>query len=201
MRQTADSRQIHELLAGLPRFGDDFDPSYIPGDGIYVFYERGELFEGNDRIVRVGTHIGEGRLKKRLKLHYCGRARRSVFRRNVGNALVRAGVVKGIPSDAAPFSSAQFDPELEEAISARFVKTFTFSVFQVDDVSDRLRLEAGLIASLASDPAVTPSEHWLGHHSTVESIRGSGLWNRLHVGGAPLPHTDFELLRKSVRLA
>ena len=198
MRHAARGRPIHELLAGRPRYGKGFDPACLPRNGIYFFFESGELFESSDRIVRVGTHIGEGRLTKRLKLHYCGRARRSVFRRNVGNALVRAGLVEGVSSDAAPLGSMQFEPALETAISARFAETFTFSVVQVDDVSDRLRLEAGLIASLSSDPLATPSELWLGYHSTVQAVRKAGLWNKLHVGGTPLSVVDFELLRHSI---
>ena len=148
--------------------------------------------------MRVGTHRGEKRLANRLKLHYAGRARRSVFRRHVGNALVRAGLVVAIPSDAAPVDSDQFDPELESLISARFAETFIFSVLRVDEVSDRLRLEAGLIASLSSEPAAPPSKNWLGHHSTVRVVRESGLWNKHHVGGTPLAFADFELLRRSI---
>jgi hypothetical protein len=118
-----------------------------------------------------------------------------VFRRNVGNALVRAGLVAGMASDVAPFGSDQFDPELETAISVRFAETFTFSVVRVDRLSDRLRLEAGLIASLASEPVAPPSETWLGHFSSVKAIQESGLWNKIHVGGTPLAVADIELLR------
>jgi hypothetical protein len=198
MQHAAGSRQIHDLLAGLPRFGAAFSALDLPRNGIYLFYELGETFSDGDRIVRIGTHVGDARLPKRLKLHYAGRARRSVFRRNVGNALVRAGMVEGISSSAAPFGSDQFGPELEKAISARFAETFTFSVVQVDEMSARLRLEAGLIASLTSESALPPSSNWLGHHSTVAAVRESGLWNKNHVGGTLLSLADFELLRHSI---
>jgi hypothetical protein len=198
MQHAAGSRQIHDLLAQLPRFSAAFSALDLPKNGVYVFYEVGETFEDRDRIVRIGTHVGAGRLAKRLKLHYAGRARRSVFRRNVGNALVRAGLVEGISSNAAPFGSDQFGTELEKAISTRFAVTFTFSVVRIDEMSDRLRLEAGLIASLSSETAVPPSSNWLGHHSTVAAVRAYGLWNKNHVGGIPLSVTDLELLRQAI---
>ncbi len=69
MQQAVDSRQIHELLAGLPRFDATFRNAELPRNGIYFFYEEGEKFEGRDRIVRVGTHIGEGRLVWTPHLH------------------------------------------------------------------------------------------------------------------------------------
>lgn len=156
------------------------------------------MFEERDRIVRVGTHTGEGRLPKRLKLHYGGRTRRSVFRRHVGNALVSAGLAEGMPGDAAPFGSNQISSVLEEAVSKRFAQTFSFSVIGIDDKDDRLRLESGLIASLASGPYGVSSEHWLGRHSPVEAIRVSGLWNKNHVDGIPLSLMDFEQIRQSI---
>lgn len=149
---------------------------------------------GGDRIVRVGTHRGNGRLPKRLKLHFEGSARRSVFRRHVGNALIRSRMIPSISPDRAPLVAKDFGTELEDAISARMIQTFTFSVLRVDDLADRLRIEAGLIASLAANDAAFPSELWLGHHSPVGEIQATGLWNQKHVSGALLSREDFALV-------
>jgi hypothetical protein len=194
MPQEVGSGQIHAVLRGLRRYRVGFNASDLPENGIYFFYEEGETFEGAERIVRVGTHVGEGRLSKRLKLHYSGTARRSVFRRNVGNAILRAGLVGGIPSDATHLGSGPFSAELEDAISTRFYETFSFRVVRVDDRDDRLRLEAGSIALLAAEPMAVPSANWLGRSSPVDAIQTFGLWNRNHVAGAPLSVADFDLL-------
>jgi hypothetical protein len=58
MPHAAGSRQIHELLAELPRYRVGFDAASLPENGIYFFFEGGEMFEDCDRIVRVGTHVG-----------------------------------------------------------------------------------------------------------------------------------------------
>lgn len=199
MQHAAGSGQIQDLLRELPRYCADFAATSLPRNGIYFFFENGETFEDRDRIVRAGTHTGDGRLPKRLKLHYCGTARRSVFRRNVGNALVRAGLIEGISRDAAPLNSDQSRSDIEAAITARFAEEFSFAVVRVDDMVDRLRLEAGLIATLSMNPVASPSANWLGLHSTVSAIRSSGLWNKNHVGGIQLAGADFELLRTLTR--
>src|SRR6478609_8106363 len=74
MKNAEPSRQIHEMLAGLPRHCSGFHAADLPENGIYFFYESGEVCEGRDRIVRVGTHTGEDRLPKRLSLHFEGTA-------------------------------------------------------------------------------------------------------------------------------
>ena len=87
-----------------------------------------------------------------------------------------------------------FPVALEVEVSRYFEEMFTYSVVRVDDPSDRLRLEAGLIAALAVDPKPIPSERWLGHYSPVVAIQESGLWNRNHVHGLPVSSEDWALL-------
>ncbi len=197
MRHIEPSRQIHEMLAGLRRHCSGFHAADLPENGIYFFYESGEVFEGGDRIVRVGTHTGEDRLPKRLRLHYRGSARTSVFRRNVGKALVAAGDSQITPELLTSLEPKTFPVVLEQEISHYFEANFSFSVIPVDKKDDRLRLEAGLIASLGRERWVSASEHWLGRSSPVDAICSSGLWNRNHVGGSPLSDTDFELLQSA----
>ncbi len=89
-------------------------------------------------------------------------------------------------------------PLLEMAITQRLVENFRFSVVRIDSQLDRLRLEAGLIASLAFDPERRPSGDWLGRKSPVTAISESGLWNVNHVKGLPLSPEDFAFLRDAV---
>jgi len=76
--------RVHELLENLPKLDESSDS--LPSGGIYFFYEEGEycLHTGRQRIVRVGTH-GAGRtLKRRLRDHYNGNRKGSVFRKHIG---------------------------------------------------------------------------------------------------------------------
>ncbi len=89
-------------------------------------------------------------------------------------------------------------PDVEAAVSEALRDRFTFCCLRVDGASERLDLERGLIALLASYPIGAPSEGWLGHHAINPAIRSSGLWNTLHTGGVPI---DGEGIDRLVRLA
>ena len=47
---------IHQAFLFLERLRYPFNQSTISLNGIYVFFEKGELSHGHERIVRVGTH-------------------------------------------------------------------------------------------------------------------------------------------------
>jgi hypothetical protein len=63
-------QQVHALFNSLPRHHFPFDEAAIPRNGVYILFERGERAHGVDRIVRVGTHTGDGQLPSRLKQHF-----------------------------------------------------------------------------------------------------------------------------------
>jgi hypothetical protein len=79
---------LHALARGLPRF--EFPPPERPvtANGVYLVFERGELAHGGDRIVRVGSHTGHGNLLARLREHATQNKDRSIFRKNIGRALL-----------------------------------------------------------------------------------------------------------------
>jgi len=82
--------QLHGLLNSLPRHRFPFDELAIPGNGIYILFEKGEHAHGVDRIVRVGTHTGENQLRSRLKQHFMNENKdRSIFRKNIGRAILQ----------------------------------------------------------------------------------------------------------------
>lgn len=83
------SYRLHKYFNSLPRLTFR-DIDNIPYDnGIYVFFEVGEKYFGWGRIVCVGTHIMDHRLKERLKNHYIRENKDgSIFRKNIGNALL-----------------------------------------------------------------------------------------------------------------
>jgi hypothetical protein len=58
--------------------------------------------------------------------------------------------------------------------------------------------ESSLIGTLAGCARCQPSPHWLGHHSPIEKIRRSGLWQVQHVGAAGLTTEDREAVAGAI---
>jgi hypothetical protein len=96
---------LHDQLELLPIFKYPFDPKLLPNNGIYFFYEEGEVSDHGDgilrpRIVRIGTHK-ENNFRTRISEHFLlneSRMKftltnpkpsdRSIFRKNIGRALL-----------------------------------------------------------------------------------------------------------------
>ena len=62
--------RLHEVIAAGQRLGFPFLTDGLPEDGVYIVFERGEWGHRGERIVRVGTHTGQGRLRSRLVEHF-----------------------------------------------------------------------------------------------------------------------------------
>lgn len=198
--QMCDS--LHEIFNALPRYTWE-NISEIPfNSGIYIIFEKGEKYNDFDRIVRVGTHVGDGRLKKRLNSHFVKEDKdRSIFRKNVGKAMLNKD---GDPylevwslNSAKKENAACIDQnrqvEIEKCVSEYMRSAFSFAVFEVEDKYERLRFEEGIIATLNSCEKFAPGPEWRGLYSTEKSIRASGMWLKQGLNGRPL--SDNELLR------
>jgi hypothetical protein len=62
----------------------------FPLNGIYILFEKGETAHDTNRIVRVGTYPGDKQLRSRQ--HFLVENKdRSIFRKNIGRALLRRG--------------------------------------------------------------------------------------------------------------
>ena len=74
---------LHRHLGSLRTFSYPFDVAALPSNGIYFFYEKGEVC-GHDstkpRIVRVGTHR-DGNFRSRIGDHFLLNERKMVFTR------------------------------------------------------------------------------------------------------------------------
>lgn len=95
---------LHNQLESLPLVKFPFDVKSLPCNGIYFFYEEGELTDHgygiSQRIVRIGTHkennfqtrISEHFLLNESKLNFTianpKPSDRSIFRKNIGRALL-----------------------------------------------------------------------------------------------------------------
>jgi hypothetical protein len=83
--------RLHKLFNDQRRFYFPFNQQKkeIPQNGIYIIFENGEKFGDLDRIVRVGTHTGDGQLRSRLNQHFVKENKnRSIFRKNIGRCML-----------------------------------------------------------------------------------------------------------------
>lgn len=179
---TNKCKEIHKFVERLPVYNFRTPRSKLPRNGVYFFYENGEVYqfdgEVHRRIVRVGTHRSQDRFRSRIYQHFMGNKNSSVFRKHLGGALIR----KMEPNDPRLHQWLKQDtptfPEIEEEVSKVLREHFSFNCITVEDKEERQDLEERIIATLAYD--CKPSPNWLGHHSASEEIRASGLWNVEH---------------------
>jgi hypothetical protein len=201
------TEQLYRVVAQLARLDYTIPIGHLPIDGVYVFFERGEILRLGEhqlqRIVRVGTHREDGRLRMRIRQHYGavrslnGNKNGSVFRKHLGGAVLR----RANPADHRLrewlAQGGMSFPEVEEAVSRLLRENFTFACFSVPTWKERQLLERGLVALLAQFPLAEPSSSWLGHHAESPIIRCIGLWNTQHIDARPL---TFDELRNLERL-
>ena len=208
--ETADSCQaIHDWANALPRHELPMGSEKVPNNGLYIVFERGERAHGGDRIVRIGTHTGNGNLSGRLREHFVAENKdRSIFRKNVGRALLAHDgdhrLLEQWNLDLTSRAARErFDDEVdrealrevEARVSDYIRERFSFAVIEEPDRARRLQLEKDLIGTVAQCPECGPSEGWPGRHSPVERIKESGLWLRQHLGARPMASGAAETLR------
>ena len=190
--------QLHLALQGLERHRFPFDTARIPPNGLYVLFEMGEAGHDGDRVVRIGTHTGEGQLQSRLKQHFVTPHKdRSIFRKNIGRALLNRNhdpflrqwefdlTTRAAKNELGPLVDFQKQDEVERQVSAFIHERFEFVVFAEPAKEVRLTLEAQMISTVSLCKRCGSSNKWLGLSSTKEKIRSSGLWqvNELYGNG------------------
>lgn len=199
--------RLHTMLAAQPRIRHPFRAASLPANGIYVLFEQGEVAHGCDRIVRIGTHDSDGLLGARLEEHFVKENKdRSVFRKNIGRALLNAEHDPFLrqwnidrtskASRAKPLAEADIRrlQQVERRVSTRIQTCFSFIVIPTPFGFDRHQLEAGLIALVAGCSDCRPSTAWLGLHSPNERIRESGLWQVQHLDGVAASQAELDLI-------
>ncbi len=189
---------LHALVSSLPVF--EFPPAERPvaPNGLYFIFERGELAHGGSRIVRIGSHTGHGNLFARLREHVTHNKDRSIFRKNVGRALLAKerdpfleDWDRDLTSHAARVKySSRIDmnkqAQVEENVSNHIRMNLTFCIIGTPGPAIALMLEKRCIATVAMCPGCHPSSSWLGAFSPVAGIRESGLWQVQHLRGVRL---------------
>jgi len=195
--------RLHELFCSMPRYTWN-QISHIPfTNGIYIMFEKGEQYQGMERIVRVGTHTSSDRLKTRLVDHFVKENHDgSILRKNVGKAILNDNCDPYLTTwtidTSKPENRVYMDKEknadTERRVSEFMKENFTFTVFQVTDKDERLRMEEAIIAALNAEAKFTLSPKWLGIYSPEHEIRESGLWLKRGLNGEPITEVEFSRL-------
>ncbi|MBW9173376.1 DUF6884 domain-containing protein [Clostridium estertheticum] len=176
--------------------------------GIYIMFENGEKFGELDRIVRIGTHTSDDRLKNRLKDHFNSKNKDgSIFRKNIGKSLLNKDHDPYLDIWTLDTSNKQhrdkIDQEkqtyIENNVSDYLQKNISFVCFPVAEKENRLRLEEALISLMTKADDFYPSDEWLGKYSHVDRSCKSGLWLLQGMDAKPLTSEEFEFIKNSVR--
>lgn len=197
---------LHQWANGLQKYAYGFDTQNFPENGIYLVFEKGEQAHGVNRIVRVGTHDGNGRLGKRIFEHlYKPNKDRSIFRKHVGRCLLadsdfleywNLDLTK--KSEREKYQSViNFErmAEVEKQVGTYISGNFSFSVFEVKTKKERLNIEKLLLSTITACSGCSPSKAWLGLNHQNPRIR-QGLWNVQGLSGDVLSEDEMKNLIK-----
>lgn len=200
--------QLHTVFNQLPHHHFPFDEKQIPLNGIYILFENGEITHNTNRIVRVGTHNGDGRLPSRLKSHFIKENKdRSIFRKNIGRALLNKVSDPFLEQWELDMTSRETrenfqnkvdnykQKQVEHQVTQYIQQNFWFVVFPIDKREDRLFWESRIISTVSWCNECKPSDNWLGLHSPKEKIRESGLWLVNELYKQPLSENEFNYLK------
>jgi hypothetical protein len=162
----------------------------LPLNGLYVFFEVGQKIVINskeyNRIVRIGINEKPNNFRSRIRGHYNGNIEGSVFRENVGWALLESYGKKPLQSYRTKknYRKQNSGGALEREISNYFARSLSFKAFKID-YGKLAMYEKTLIAAFSlyyqykTFQKELDLRNWLGLHSysKQERIKRSGLWN------------------------
>ncbi len=212
-QNTKIALDLHRLFDQLTKYSYPFKDSLkeIPKNGIYVNFEKGEEFEGLNRIVRIGTDTGENQLHSRLTQHFENEnQRRSIFRKNIGRCFLNRDnnpylnnwdldITSRVDRENnLKYLDLEFENQIEKEISKYIQANFSFCVFQVNNKLDRLYWESKIIATLAQS-VIPSSKNWLGNHSPKSKIRECGLWQVQGINKPMLTFDEYIKLEKIIQ--
>lgn len=209
MKQTC--ADLHRLFTRLPVHHFPFDREEIPGNGIYILFETGELAHGTNRIVRIGTHTGANQLPSRLRQHFVLKNKdRSIFRKNIGRAILNRDhdpflapwELDLTSSEAKRRYSGVIDrvkqQQMEAQVSRYIREHFFFVVFRVDEKDQRLAWESKMVSTVSWCMECRASEGWLGLSSPIKKICNGKLWLVNELYKEPLSEEECRTLEKVV---
>jgi len=199
-KSSVSAIEIHKEISKLPTY-NGLSISDIPFEnGVYIMFDKAETFYGYPRIIRIGTHTGQGNLKRRLRDHFMTEDQRgSIFRKNIGRALLILNKEEYLPTwdlqKITRLVDLDYEKQIEKHITKYIIDHVSFSCIAIYDKSTRLRIEEGLLSSLNQDVKFFPPLTWFGKFSPIPEIAKSGLWNYEGLYGRPLTYEEFERLK------
>ena len=192
---------LHDIFNVLRRFSYPYQKTrnkkwIVPRNGIYVFFEKGEVYTNSqgylqDRIVRVGIHTKDSergnRLFSRLDQHFRGNMNASSFRKYVGDSLQN--------KHKQPISN------IEKQVSTYMRENFSFVVFEVETQKEREDWEEKLTSTLgqAGKNGLISFPNWLGKYSSNTNVKTSGLWQSDEMNGHPLNLKELQQLLQIIQ--
>ncbi|MFH1127576.1 MAG: hypothetical protein V1718_05705 [archaeon] len=190
---TDDCCWLHNALEALPIIQYPFDKNNLPTNGIYFFFENGELWghESNKpRIVRVGSH-NDGNFRNRINDHFLldeskmnfnhmkpKPSDRSVFRKHIGRALLNKEkdtylniwnkdfTYKEERESYGNLRDIEKEKKIESQITKILRQEFSFRFIIINDQTERIGdkgLEKYLIGTLSHCESCKASVQWLGN--------------------------------------
>lgn len=162
----------------------------LPFNGLYLFFEAGQKVaiksKEYNRIVRIGINEKPNNFRSRIRGHYNENIEGSVFRENIGWALLESRGKKPLETYITKknYRKQNSGGALETEISDYLSKAFTYKAFRID--YDKLATyEDIMIAAFRiyyqwkTFKKELDMGNWLGVHSysLQNKIKRSGLWN------------------------
>lgn len=194
---------MHRLFATTKRYRYDQIPEIPFKNGIYLFFEKGETYREYDRIVRVGSHVSEGRLSLRLKDHFFTENKDgSIFRKNIGKAILnqrsdpylKTWTLDSRMEENKKYVNHEKQVCVEKQVTQYLRENMSFTCFPVVNKEQRLRLENGIIATLHEQIDFRASENWLGQWSPVYKVKESGLWLSIGLDHQVLSEDELQFI-------
>ncbi|TKJ32110.1 hypothetical protein CEE39_06300 [bacterium (candidate division B38) B3_B38] len=218
---------LHEQLESLPTISSPFSLENLPENGIYFFYENGEIwghYGNKPRIVRIGTHTGERNFRSRINQHYLldeskkmnfemdkpKISDRSIFRKNIVRGLLnreKDGYLEIWNIDFTKklntklfghLRNIEKEKRLESKITIIIRERFSFKFIVMDSQKQRKRLERSLIGTIASCKLCKPSGNWLGNYSPKRKIEESGLWLEQNLTADKIDENDKDTILNAI---
>ena len=220
-------KAFHEIVGKCRECRYPINMKKLPHNGIYFFYERGEMWGHGDsmpRIVRVGTHRNSN-FQSRIRDHYIPDTKmdfdaqkptphdRSIFRKNIGRAILNRDNSDYLRVWNIDFTTTEnrkryshlrdigFEKNMEQEITRLLQENFSFRYIPVENEAERMGktgLESRLIGTLSSCHMCHASDNWLGQYSPVEKMKQSGLWLSQHLHSPGLTDKDMATLSEYV---
>ena len=195
---------LHEIVAKGKIFTGQSDFTQLPTNGIYVMFEKGEIYCGMNKIVRIGTHRGDNQLHSRMRKHFLQENKdRSIFRKNIGRCFINEDnpdylkiwdydmTKKAMRMAHQNEVNESYERKMEKRITQYICNNVSFVVFEIQNKYDRLEYESRLIGTVSKSKDCKPSLGWLGSKSPKAKIRKSGLWLVQGLGSEEL--TDHQI--------